>query len=217
MFESASPPYLEPFLQLRNRWDTAAERYSAAVILYEMATGTTPRWGDGQSAPHLIDADVTIDADLFDAPVRHDLNDFFRRCFQRDPRRRHDNATDMLLAWQNIFHRATVSDSRLPDPNAQELALNNLQPDTLVSQIGLSTRAQNLLDRLGIFTARELAAQPPGKFSNLRGVGNKTRREIMDLVGKLRSKIPQSAIPDRASVEVHTDAAEAGTNGATEC
>ena len=106
-----TPPYLEPFLQLRNRWDTAAERYSAAVILYEMATGTTPRWGDGQSAPHLIDADVTIDADLFDAPVREDLNDFFQRCFQRDPRNRHDNATDMLLDWQNIFYRATVSDS----------------------------------------------------------------------------------------------------------
>jgi serine/threonine protein kinase len=189
-----TPPYLEPFLELRNRWDTAAERYSAAVILYEMATGTTPRWGDGQSAPHLIDANVTIDAELFDAPVRQDLNDFFQRCFQRDPRNRHDNATDMLLDWQNIFYRATVSDSRLPDLDAQELALSSLRPDTLLSQIGLSTRAQNTLDRLGIFTAQELAAQPPGKFSNLRGVGNKTRREIMDLVGKLRSKLPQPAI-----------------------
>jgi serine/threonine protein kinase len=38
-----TPPYLEPFLQLRNRWDTASERYFAAIILYEMATGTTPR------------------------------------------------------------------------------------------------------------------------------------------------------------------------------
>lgn len=196
-----TPPYLEPFLQLRNRWDTAAERYSAAVILYEMATGTTPRWGDGQSAPHLIDADVTIDADLFDAPVRQDLHDFFRRAFQRNPRQRFDNATDMLLAWQNIFHRATVTDSRLPDPDAQELAFKNLRPDTLLSQIGLSTRAQNTLDRLSIFTAQELAAQPPGRFSNLRGVGNKTRREIMDLVGKLRSKFPPSAIPERSPAD----------------
>lgn len=196
-----TPPYLEPFLQLRNRWDTAAERYSAAVILYEMATGTTPRWGDGQSAPHLIEAPATIDADLFDAPVRQDLNDFFRRCFERNPRQRFDNATDMLLAWQNIFHRATVSDSRQPDPSAQALALENLRPDTLLSQIGLSTRAQNTLDRLGILTAQELAAEPPGKFSNLRGVGNKTRREIMDLVGKLRSRLPQSTIPERTQVE----------------
>jgi serine/threonine protein kinase len=193
-----TPPYLEPFLQLRNRWDTAAERYSAAVILYEMATGTTPRWGDGQSAPHLIDAEVAIDTDLFDAPIRQDLNDFFRRSFQRDSRNRFDNATEMLLAWQNVFHRAAASDSRLADPGAQEKALQNLRHDTLVSQLGLSTRAQNTLDRLGIFTAQELAAQAPGKFSNLRGVGNKTRREIMDLVGKLRSKLPPSAIPDRS-------------------
>jgi serine/threonine protein kinase len=206
-----TPPYLEPFLQLRNRWDTAAERYSAAVILYEMATGTTPRWGDGQSAPHLIKADVTIDADLFDAPVRLDLRDFFRRCFQRDPSKRFDNTTEMLLAWQNIFHRAAASDSRMPDPGVQETALQNLRPHTLISQLGLSTRAQNTLERLGMFNAQDLAGQAPGKFSNLRGVGNKTRREIMDLVGKLRGKLPQSAIPERSAVS-STSVAESETS-----
>jgi serine/threonine protein kinase len=200
-----TPPYLEPFLQLRNRWDTAAERYSAAVILYEMATGTTPRWGDGQSAPHLIKAEATIDADLFDAPVRQDLHDFFRRCFERDPSRRFDNASEMLLAWQNVFHRAAASDSRLPDPQAQEEALQNLRQDSLVSQLGLSTRALNTLDRLGIFTAAELANEVPGKFSNLRGVGNKTRREIMDLVGRVRTKLPQSAIPKRSETAAASD------------
>jgi serine/threonine protein kinase len=199
-----TPPYLEPFLQLRNRWDTAAERYSAAVILYEMATGITPRWGDGQSAPHLIEASVTIEHDLFDAPVRQDLNEFFRRCFERDPRQRFDNATDMLLAWQNIFHRATLTESSQPDPGALELALANIRPDTLLSKIGLSARVQNMLDRLEILTVQELAAQPPGKFSNLRGVGNKTRREIMDLVGKLRSRLPQVAIPERTTTEKTT-------------
>jgi len=197
-----TPPYLEPFLQLRNRWDTASERYSAAVILYEMATGTTPRWGDGQSAPHVVDAEAHIEADLFDAPIREDLNNFFLRCFRRDPRRRFDNAADMLLAWRNAFHRAGDGDGRVHDPSVQEEALRSLSPDTLVSQLGLSTRAQNTLDRLSVLTAQELAAQPPGRFSNLRGVGNKTRREVMDLVGKLRSRLPQSAIPERSAVDV---------------
>jgi serine/threonine protein kinase len=196
-----TPPYLEPFLQLRKRWDTAAERYSAAVILYEMATGTTPRWGDGQSAPHLIEAEVTIDAELIDSPVRQDLNDFFRRCFQRDPRNRFDNAAEMLLAWQNIFHKSSISESHVPDVEAQEKALTTLRPDTLLSQLGVSTRAQNILDRLSILTAQELAAQSPNKFSKLRGVGHKTRREIMDLVGKLRSRLPQTAIPERSAVD----------------
>jgi serine/threonine protein kinase len=103
-----TPPYLEPFLQLRNRWDTAAERYSVAVILYEMATGITPRWGDSQSAPHLIEAEATIDSDLFDAPVRQGLNDFFRRSLRRNPRDRFDNATDMLLVWRGVL-RGTFS------------------------------------------------------------------------------------------------------------
>ncbi|NYF54063.1 BREX system serine/threonine kinase PglW [Tunturiibacter gelidoferens] len=199
-----TPPYLEPFLQLRNRWDTAAERYSAAVILYEMATGITPRWGDGQSAPHLIEAEATIDSDLLEAPVRQGLNDFFRRSFQRNPGNRFDNATDMLIAWQGVFHSASAVDSRLSDPGAQERALQNLRPDTLISQLGLSTRALNTLDRLGILRAEELAAEAPGKFSNLRGVGNKTRREIMDLTGKLRTKLPQPAIPGRSAAPPST-------------
>jgi serine/threonine protein kinase len=205
---AGTPPYLEPFLQVsgRGRWDTAAERYSVAVILYEMATGTTPRWGDGQSAPHLIDAEVTIDSDLIDAPVRDALYAFFQRCFQRDPRRRFDNAADMLAAWHNAFARAAATDSRGIDELGQRIALENVRPDTLVSQLGLSTRAQNTLDRLGIFTAQELAAQPPGRFSNLRGVGNRTRREVMDLVGKLRTRLPQPPIPERGLVETPDEA-----------
>ena len=198
-----TPPYIEPFLQLRNRWDTAAERYSGAVILYEMATGITPRWGDGQSAPHLIEAEVTIDADLFDAPVRQGLNDFFRRCLQRNPRDRFDNATEMLLAWRGVFLSASKGDSRVSDPGVQERALQNLRPDTLISQLGLSTRALNTLDRLNLLRAEELAAEAPGKFSNLRGVGNKTRREIMDLIGKLRPKLPQSVIPEKSTNLFH--------------
>jgi transcriptional regulator with XRE-family HTH domain len=197
---AGTPPYLEPFLQLpgRGRWDTAAERYSAAVILYEMATGTTPRWGDGQSAPHLIDAEVTVDSELIDAPVRESLRDIFKKAFARDARQRYDNAVDMLAAWHNAFARAAATDSRTTDEIAQRNALASVQPDTRVTQLGLSTRAQNVLDRLGIFTAQELAAQPPGRFSSLRGVGNKTRREVMDLIAKLRLSLPQTPIPDRA-------------------
>ena len=204
---AGTPPYLEPFLQLprRSRWDTAAERYSAAVILYEMATGTTPRWGDGQSAPHLIDAEVTIDSDLLDAPVRDSLYALFRKAFERDPGGRYDNAADMLAAWHNAFARAAATDSRGTDELAQQVALESVRPETLVSQLGVSARAQNTLDRLGIFTAQELAAQPPGRFSSLRGVGNKTRREVMDLIGKLRVRLPQTPIPERASGEVSAD------------
>src|SRR5258708_10585098 len=88
----------------------------------------------------------------------------------------------------------------MPDPGVQETALQNLRPDTLISQLGLSTRAQNIVERLGMFNAKDLAAHAPGKSSTLGGVGNKPRREIMDLVGKRRGKLPQSAIPERSTV-----------------
>lgn len=197
---AGTPPYLEPFLQLagRGQWDTAAERYAVAVILYEMATGTTPRWGDGQSAPHLIDAEVTIDSDLLDAPVRDSLFTFFQRAFERDPRKRYDNAAEMHVAWYDLFAQAAATPSQGTDELAQSIALETVRPDTLISQLGVSTRAQNTLDRLGIFSAQELAVQLPGRFSSLKGVGNKTRQEIRDLIGRLRLRLPVPAIPDPA-------------------
>ena len=50
---AGTPPYLDPFLDDRTPpwWDLAAERYAAAVTLYEMTTGETPLWGDGQPDP----------------------------------------------------------------------------------------------------------------------------------------------------------------------
>ena len=42
-------PYLDPFLGRGDRrtWDPAAERYAAAVTLYEMATARRPEYGSG--------------------------------------------------------------------------------------------------------------------------------------------------------------------------
>ncbi len=68
---SGTPPYREPFLTQRPKpaWDVAAERYAAAVTLYEMATGTLPCFGDGQSDPAVIDDEATVEVDLLDPAV----------------------------------------------------------------------------------------------------------------------------------------------------
>src|SRR5581483_11225745 len=76
---AGTPDYMEPFLASRSRWDPAAERFSAALVLYEMAAGTLPRWGNGQSAPHLIADEVTLAANLFDPQLREPLTRFFSR------------------------------------------------------------------------------------------------------------------------------------------
>ncbi len=50
---AGTPPYLDPFLDApeRGRHDSAAERYSAAVVLFEMATGATPGSATGCPTP----------------------------------------------------------------------------------------------------------------------------------------------------------------------
>src|SRR6185369_2152354 len=42
-----TPAYRDPFVLEKRGWDEAADRFSAAVTLYEILTGTRPRWGAG--------------------------------------------------------------------------------------------------------------------------------------------------------------------------
>jgi serine/threonine protein kinase len=53
--QAGTPPYLDPFLTgSRDRFDSAAERYAASVVPFEMATGATPVYGhaaDPETSP----------------------------------------------------------------------------------------------------------------------------------------------------------------------
>src|SRR5439155_23763856 len=97
--------YLDPLLPLRTppRWDLHAERYAAAVTLYEMATGARPKWGDGETDPSHLDCEITIDAELFDANLRDSLHEFLQTAFRRNPSERFDNGEEMLRAWRECF------------------------------------------------------------------------------------------------------------------
>ena len=83
---AGTPPYLDPFLGLgkRRNWDSAAERYAAAVTLFEMATGHAPVYGDGQSNPAAIDDEAAVEPGAFDPSVADALTDFFRKALRRD-------------------------------------------------------------------------------------------------------------------------------------
>jgi serine/threonine protein kinase len=60
--EAGTPQYSDPFLGDRptKRWDLQAERYSAAVTLYEMTTAVLPKWGDGKSDPRLTKDELRL-------------------------------------------------------------------------------------------------------------------------------------------------------------
>ena len=74
-----------------------------AVRLHQMAAGSLPRWGDGQSEPAVLECEATIDADAFEPAVREGMTAFFRQALRRDYRERFDNAEEMLRAWRQLF------------------------------------------------------------------------------------------------------------------
>ncbi|HUY34109.1 MAG TPA: BREX system serine/threonine kinase PglW [Pirellulales bacterium] len=192
--------YLDPLLPLRKplpRWDLHAERYAAAVTLYELATGAMPKWGDGTSDPsHLSPTtEITVDAEQFDPGLRDRLIGFFRKAFRRDVAQRFDNGEEMLRAWRHSFEG--IDEPGPLSDHADETLLAELLAeatfDTPISEMGLGTRASNVLDRANVLTVEDLLTVPIRRLLGLRGVGHKTRREIAGAVKILRERLGKPA------------------------
>ena len=188
--------YRDPFLKLRKppRWDLAAERYSAAVTLYEMTLGhgVLPQWGSDKSDPALTNDKLVIDAEKFDPSVRDGLVHFFGKALHREPDQRYDNAYDMQTAWRQVFKES--EQRKITTTTGEEIVIGvSLDQATLgtpVSALGLSTRARNALERANVITVRDLLNFPIGDIHLMKGVGNQTRQEIIRFVGELREKFP---------------------------
>ncbi len=191
---AGTPGYLDPFLPLRKppRWDLQAERFSAAVTLYQMATSFLPVWHDGKTDPTMVECEATIDTERFvDPNLRQQFTDFFRRALRRNPRERFDNAHEMLEAWQKVFSTATVtltgtSEGTEPD-NSSLLAAATI--DTSVAELGLGPAAVDALDRINVVNVRDLLHVWGRRLARMRGVGNRTRKRILAAVKVLRERI----------------------------
>jgi len=213
---AGTPPYLDPFLETPGRrgYDTAAERYSAAVVLFQMATGSTPEYGDGLSDPTVVPDEARVTQDMFDPSVAPALVSFFRHALARDARTRFHTASEMLAGWKAALKpvpRAVAAD-------ASALA-EAAQPSTPLAEAGLSARALSAVEPLGVATVADLAAVDPVRLSRLGGVAEATRVEIRDrarlwrerfgaAVGE-RSRVGKNAI-ESWNVSLPTPAAAAG-------
>ncbi len=172
---AGTPPYLDPFLDSpqRGRYDSAAERYSAAVVLFEMATGSVPRFGDGLSDPASVQDEAAVEAGMFDPAVADGLTDFFRIALARDARQRHDTAAEMLAAWQAVFRPVPKT---VPD-DAEDLAAK-AELSTPLAQAGLSARALSAIEPLAVTTVGDLIAVDAVRLNHLSGVAVATRQEV---------------------------------------
>jgi serine/threonine protein kinase len=181
-------PYLDPFLPLRRRWDLYAERFALAVTLYEMMTGTLPRWGDGKTQPAMLECEASLDSDLFDPHLREGLSEFFEKALRRDFRARFDNAEEMLHAWRHVFDAG-----RDLAPDAFEVAAQAATAATTMAELGYGIEAQNVLEGMGVHNAKELLAVDRIRFRYLKGVGDRVRKEIRLKAKQLAHKRPDLA------------------------
>ncbi len=208
--QAGTQGYLDPMLPLRQRWDLHAERYAAAVTLFELATGTLPKWGDGRSEPSQVECEATIDEELFDPALRDALVPFFRKALQRDARERYDNAEEMLREWRECF--AAIAAEAVTETDEEELRqrLQEADFDASIHELGLGTRATNALDRANVLTVEDLLTVPMRRLLRLRGVGNKTRREIAAAVKILRARLGKPPGSGNGGVPEEPDEQPAG-------
>ncbi|MFG3685442.1 BREX system serine/threonine kinase PglW [Micromonospora sp. NPDC047740] len=184
--QAGTPPYLDPFLTgTRDRYDSAAERYAAAVVLFEMATGSTPVYGDGEGDPGSIPDDATIRPEMFDATLAGDLVDFFRKALARDAGARHHTAEAMRAAWLRIFAKDATTE---PDESYDELAARATLT-TPLRDSGLTARALSALEPYAVQTVGELLTVDPVQLSRLQGVKNATRLQLTSRIKEWRARL----------------------------
>ena len=202
---AGTPPYLDPFLDSprRGRFDSAAERYSAAVVLFEMATGSVPRFGDGLSDPASVQDEAAVEPGLFDPAVAESLTGFFRTALARDTRQRHDTAAEMLAAWQSVFQPVPRT---VPD-DAEDLAAK-AEVSTPLARAGLSARALSAIEPLAVSTVGDLVAVDPVRLNHLSGVSTATRGEMKARAREWRNRFG-AAVTGRGSG--HAASARPGT------
>ncbi|MER5337842.1 BREX system serine/threonine kinase PglW [Micromonospora sp. NPDC002717] len=184
--QAGTPPYLDPFLiGTRDRYDSAAERYAAAVVLFEMATGSTPVYGDGEGDPGSILDEATIRPEMFDATLAGDLVDFFRKALARDAGARHHTAEAMRAAWLRIFAKDATTE---PDESYDELAARATLT-TPLRDSGLTARALSALEPYAVQTVGELLTVDPVQLSRLQGVKNATRLQLTSRIKEWRARL----------------------------
>jgi len=183
---AGTPDYLDPFLgtDKRDRFDSAAERYSAAVVLFEMATGGLPQYGDGQSDPASVPDEAGVEPALFDPTVAPALVRFFTAALARRADRRHHTAADMLAAWRSAF--APVPKSQPDDADRLAAAAT---PSTPLAEAGLSARALSAVESLGVITVGDLVAVDAVRLNRLSGAAEPTRREVKDRARQWRERL----------------------------
>jgi serine/threonine protein kinase len=183
--EVGTAAYRDPFLRLRGAWDFAADRWSAAVTLHEMLTGTRPTFEPEGTLAIAPDSKLVLAAERFDAAVRDQLVAFFQQALHRESSARFESAQAMRKAWNQAFELSkrpteqAVATSKPGRESWTEAELSAIGPDAPIASLPLSSLALNALDRAGLTVASDLLQLPDNRLSAIRGVGTNVAKQIL--------------------------------------
>lgn len=201
---AGTPPYLDPFLGRRTppRWDLHAERFAAAMTLYEMATAELPYWGDEHSDPGLLNVEVTLDDGRFDPAVREGMVAFFRKALHSNSQQRFDTAESMRRAWGLVFEHVDRPIQHHEGDGEQDLTLEGVTRATELGRLGISPLLLNAMEFMGAHTVDQLLKLPKRALYRKAGVGNKTLRAIRDIVDRLGLHFEENRVTEPPVEEI---------------
>lgn len=184
--------YMDPFLRDsgRRRWDDFAERFSAALTLYEMAAGTLPSWASTEGLPPVFEGELEIDGSVFDPSVREKMTAFFKVALARNVKDRFSNAEEMVKAWRQVFTESSQTSAHPTVHDEIEFCpIEEAQLDTQIGLLELSPPALDTLSRKNINTVEDLIKVNRSQVRVWPGVGVKTRTELSDVISKLQTRL----------------------------
>lgn len=198
---SGTSGYLDPYLGngSRHQYDRAAELWSVAVTLFEMATGNQPWWPEGTHGPLTPDEAPVVMSTSFEDAVAGPLTDFFRTALSPRAAERFPGVAELASAWKAVFADLDQDGADAAgDAGLAEAATLT----TPLSSAGLSARALSAVQRLDVVTVGDLLGAPPLKVNNIRGLGERYRKEIQQRVREWRSRLSDTstaieAVPTR--------------------
>lgn len=189
---SGTPGYLDPYLGKagRHQYDRAAELWSVAVTLFEMATGNQPWWPEGVNGPLTPDEAPVVMSTSFEDAVAAPLTDLFRIALSPRAAERFSGVAELAEAWKAIFADLDDGDSEATGDAALAATATLTTP---LSSAGLSARALSAVQRLDALTVGDLLGVPPVKVNNIRGLGEHYRKEIQQRVREWRGRLIDTA------------------------
>jgi len=173
----------------RRQYERAAELWSVAVTLFELATANKPWWPDGGEGPITASEAPVISLKDLEPSIAEPMQEFFSRALAPNSKDRYATVQELAAAWRGVF--ADLDAPAGPDEAAaaSDAAAGAAEKTTPLAKSGLSARALSALARHNVETVGDLLDLNPMAINSTPGLGEKYRKEIQRRVRSWRDRL----------------------------